>query len=247
MIQQMNTQKILLFDIETSPNVGYCWGKWEQNIVEFLKESHLLSFSWKFKGDKKVKALSLPDFKLYKKDPENDIELVKELHKLFNEADILVAHNGNNFDVKMANMFFLKNGLEPIDEKKYFDTKLAAKSKFRFNSNKLDDIGHYLGLGRKINTGGFELWKDCLAGDKKAWAHMVKYNKQDVLLLEKVYDKISPWCKHPEVHINEGVCPVCGSKDIIQKGFRYLATGSKKQLFKCKSCTRRFMGKIIKK
>jgi hypothetical protein len=75
-------------------------------------------------------------------------------------------------------MFFLKNGLEPIDEKKYFDTKVASKSKFRFNSNKLDDIGHYLGLGRKINTGGFELWKGCLAGDMKAWDHMIKYNKQ---------------------------------------------------------------------
>lgn len=232
--------------METSPNIGYTWGKWEQNVIEFIEESHLLCFSWKWYGENKVHALSLPDFTNYKKNPNDDFFLVKELHKLFQEADILVAHNGKSFDWKMANMFFLKNKLPPVQEHKVVDTKLLAKSKFRFNSNKLDDLGHYLGLGRKINTGGFELWKGCLAGDMKAWKHMVKYNKQDVVLLNDVYEKLVPWCKHPMVYSHKE-CLVCGSNNIHQRGWDYQNSGkSRRKRLSCKDCGRWSLGELEK-
>ena len=38
--------KILFYDLETSPNVSYTWGKWEQNVIAFKKEWELLSFAY---------------------------------------------------------------------------------------------------------------------------------------------------------------------------------------------------------
>ncbi len=240
------TQKILIFDLETSPNISYTWGKYEQDVVEFLEETHLLSFAYKWHGSKQTRVWALPDCNLYKKDKNNDRELVKVLHELFEEADVLVAHNGASFDVKMANRFFIKNKLTPISEYKVVDTKLLAKSKFRFGSNKLDDLGNYLGLGRKVKTGGFDLWKGCMSGDMKSWNLMKKYNKQDVILLEKIYDLLVPWCKHPIVYIDTN-CKVCGSKHLQQRGWSYQDSGkSKRKKFSCNDCHRWSLGKLEK-
>ena len=239
-------QKILFIDLETSPNISYTWGKWEQDVIEFLEEGHLLCFSYKWLGEKTVHSLSMPDFKCYKFDKKSDFQLVAELHKLFEKADIICGHNAISFDIKMANRFFLKNGLPPVSEYKIVDTKVLAKSKFRFNSNKLDELGNYLGLGRKLHTEGFALWKGCMSGDMKSWDKMVKYNKQDVLLLEKVYDKLVPWCKHPIVYV-DNKCHVCGSDNIIHRGYSYQDSGkSRKPKMVCKNCLRWTLGNLEK-
>ncbi len=45
--------------------------------------------------------------------------------------------------------------------------------------------------------------------DPAAWKVMEKYNKQDVLLLEKVYDRLLPWIKsHPNHHLFNGHVPL---------------------------------------
>jgi hypothetical protein len=241
-VNEVKKLKVLLYDIENTPNIGYVWGKWEQNVVEFLEESYLLCFSYKWKGDKTTKVVSQLDFK-NKKNYREDYLIVKRLHELFEEADILVAHNGNSFDYKVANMYFLRHGLPPINERKLVDTKLMAKSKFRFNSNKLDDLGNYLGLGRKINTGGFELWTGCMKWDIPSWKLMIRYNRQDVDLLEKVYDKLLPWCKHPTVVTTLRGCRICGSNKLEYRGWSYLDSGkTKKRRFKCKECGRWGLG-----
>lgn len=245
MNKQPDKLKVLLFDIETSPNISYTWGKWEQDVIEFLEEGHLLCYSWKWLGDKKVQSKSLPDFKGYKQNLDDDYQLVKSLHKLFQEADIIVAHNGSSFDVKMSNRFFLKHGLDPISEYRIVDTKLLAKSKFRFNSNKLDDLGSYLGLGMKLETGGFDLWKECMKGDLNSWRLMVKYNQQDVTLLEQIYNKLVPWCKHPIVYTDKIGCRVCGSHDLQHRGWAYVDSGkSRKPRVRCNKCGRWSLGDV---
>lgn len=228
--------KILLFDIETSPIISYTWGIWEQNVLEVKQDWHLLCFAYKWLGEKKVHTVALPDLSTYKRDRNNDRELVRHLWQLFNEADIIIGHNGDNFDIKKVNARFLAHGLTPPSGYRTIDTVKVARKYFAMNSNKLNDIGKYLGLGEKLSTGGFQLWLDCMAGDMVAWDKMVRYNKQDVVLLEKVYLALRPWIKgHPNLNVVEDGCPSCGCNTLQKRGFGYNQVG-RYQRFQCTSC-----------
>lgn len=244
--------KILLYDIETMANLAYVWGKYEQDVVAFEKEWYMLCFAYKWLGEKKTHVVSLPDFKSYKKDKTDDKELVTELWKLFNEADIIIAHNGNSFDQKKSQARFIANGLPRPSPYKQIDTKLVAKRSFSFNSNKLDDLGKLLGCGQKLKTGGFDLWLGCASGDKKAWKLMTDYNKQDVILLEQVYLKLRGWdSQHPNVSLlkeNTCGCPNCGSFNSQKRGYN-ISKGKnsiiKKQRYMCTDCGAWYQGDKI--
>ena len=239
MVVNSNSPKILIYDIETMANLAYVWGKYEQDVVAYEKEWYMLTFAWKWLGKKQTHVLSLPDFKTWKKDKQNDKELVHELWKLFDEADIVIAHNGNSFDQKKSNARFIAHGFAQPQPYQQIDTKLVAKRYFNFNSNKLDDLGNYLGIGRKINTGGFDLWLGCASGDMKAWNKMCRYNKQDVILLEKVYLKLRGWdTKHPNLSLfseNRNICRNCSSTNLYKHGFKRVKAGFRQQLH-CIDC-----------
>lgn len=241
--------KVLIFDIETAPNLAYVWGKYEQDVVAFEHERYMISFAYKWLGQKTISAYSLPMFTGYKKDPESDKALVTKLHELFSQADVIIAHNGDNFDIKMANASFIRNGLTPPSPYKTIDTLKVARNNFKFNSNKLNDIGTLLDIGEKVETGGFKLWLGCLRGDKASWSKMVKYNKQDVVLLEKVYFKLRPWMKnHPNLNLDDGkekACPACKSTKLHKRGWFYTSI-SRRQRYQCTECGKWSVGKIDK-
>lgn len=235
------TSKILLYDIETSYTVGAVWGLYEQNVAQVLQEPYIISFAWKWLGEKTTHVMSIRDFPTsYKKDKTSDKLLVGEMWKLFNAADVIVAHNGNSFDQKWTYARMAVHGMTPPSPSKYIDTKLVAKSKFRFNSNSLNNLGLYFNLGAKLNTGGIGLWVDCIEHDKpEAWKKMMEYNKQDVILLEKVYLRMLPWISgHPNRGLMEGkieACPNCGKTSLQKRGYSYTRT-CKYQRFQCTDC-----------
>lgn len=217
-----NKPRILFYDLETSYTVGAVWGLYDQNVSKVLRDPYILTFAYKWLGEKQTHVVSLPDFSLYNRDKRSDAALVKKLWELFDEADIIVAHNGISFDQKWAYGRFIVNGMQPPSPSQYVDTKVVAKNKFRFNSNKLDDIARYFGLGRKIRT-DIDLWVDIVENDdKSAWRKMEIYNKMDVILLEKIYLKMLPFMtNHPNIGVIIGekrVCPNCGSSKIQKRG-----------------------------
>lgn len=230
--------KVLLLDLETAPNIGYTWEKYETNVIEFIQERYILCFTAKWLDDKNTVCMGLPDFPNYQKDPKSDKELCQKLWELVDEADIVVAHNGDKFDIKVMNARFIVNGLLPPSPYKSVDTLKEARKRFGFNSNRLNDLGKLFGVGSKVDTGGFQLWKDCMAGLAKAWTKMKKYNKVDVLLLEKVYKILRPWMPtHPNVGINVGryACNHCASLNTQKRGFAY-AKVYKYQRYQCQDC-----------
>jgi len=231
--------KILYYDIETAPNLSYVWGHFEQNVIEHEREWYLLCVSYRWEGENKTQVCSLIDFPdAYAKDPENDFHVAKKLWELINEADIVIAHNGDRFDMRKANARFVYHNLGPTSPVKQIDTLKVARRYFMFNSNKLDNLGQHLGVGRKVDTGGFETWAGCMRGDIKAWKLMIKYAKQDVDLLRKVYMKLRPWMtNHPNLNVYSGECscPTCGSDDLQRRGQRYTQIGTYQQWF-CNSC-----------
>lgn len=231
--------KLLFLDIETAPSVGYVWGKWEQNVIDFKSDWYILSYAYRWVGGKRVTAVGLDDFPIFKRDKENDSQLLASLWKLLDEADIIIAHNGDGFDMPKINTRFISHKMKPPSPYKTVDTLKIARRAFKFDSNKLDDLGRYLGVGRKLPHTGFHLWKGCMSGEPKSWALMKRYNAHDVELLEKVYIQMRSWAPtHPTVL--QGVkstanCPKCGSNKLQKRGFSYTAV-SQKQRFQCQKC-----------
>lgn len=224
--------KVLFYDIEVSPNLAYVWGKYEQDVISYKHEWYMMTFAYKWQG-KPVHAYSLNSFKDYKPQKPNDKQLVTKLHDILSEADVIVAHNGNKFDIRKSNARFLYHGLTPIPPTKYIDTLLLAKKYFMFNSNKLDDLCQYLGIGRKTHTGGFELWQGCMEGKKKSWDTMIEYNKNDVLILEKLYNRLIPWIQ--PIMTSKEVCSQCKGGHFNRHGF-YFTTGKRYIRLQCQDC-----------
>lgn len=241
--------RIALIDLETAPNLGYTWGKYEQNVIRFVKEWFLLSFAVKwYGGEGKTKVYALPDFPGYDEDRANDSQLVAKLWEVLDEADLVIAHNGDRFDLRKSNARFLFHGMNPPSPYRTVDTLKLVRKHFALNSNKLDDVAKLLGLGRKAETGGFELWEACMAGDRAAWRKMTRYNGQDVDLLEKIYERLRPWhATHPAIAtLHAGLtCPACGSTEMQKRGFDLV--GQKKiQRFQCSGCGKWSRGKSAK-
>ena len=231
--------KVLFYDIETAPNLAYVWGHYDQNVIRQHREWYMMCFSYKWEGTQTTKVVSLPDFDLYDEDPENDREVVQALWDLIDEADVVVAHNGDKFDMKKANARFIVHEMGPPAPVQQIDTLKASKRYFKFNSNKLDDLGTHLTLGNKAATGGFALWEGCMNGDEKAWRTMKKYAKQDVNLLADLYYKMRPWMtNHPNRALLDGrpdSCPTCGHEFFVRRGYQRTKVAQYAN-FQCKGC-----------
>ena len=234
--------KVLIFDIETAPMLGYVWGLWENNVGlnQVFKDWHVLSWSAKWLGDAPSKVMYSDQRNV--KNIEDDSKLLSGIWKLLDEADVVITQNGDSFDVKKLNARFILNGFRPPSSYRRIDTKKLAQKHFNFTSNKLEYMTDKLCVQYKKlkHTGfqGFDLWKECLAGNIKAWKEMEKYNKYDVLSLEELFTKLIPWDNTVDFNLyhndEENECK-CGSTDFSKNGFYYTASG-KFQKYKCKDC-----------
>lgn len=140
------------------------------------------------------------------------------MHELLNDADVVIAHNGDSFDIKKINARFIIHKLAPPSPYRTIDTKREAKKIAGFDSNSLNNLGIDMDEGEKIKHRGFDMWEGCMAGKKRDWNDMKRYNKQDVDLLEKVYLRLRPWMKtHPNISSN-GNCPKCNSAKVQRRG-----------------------------
>lgn len=175
--------------------------------------------------------------------------MIGKLHKMMEEADAICTYNGDKFDVPTVNKDFLVIGFTPPSPSKGIDLLKVVKKNFRFPSNKLAYVAEALGLGQKTAHSGHELWVACGKKDKEAWKVMEEYNIQDVLLLEKLYDKLKPWIKgtaNHSVHNDTGecCCPSCGSLDVQKRGF-YYTIASKFQRYRCTTCGNWFKDSVV--
>lgn len=221
-------------DLETSPSIADVWGLWQNNVsLNQLREAtKVISFAWKWEDSNKVL--------FYSGHHDGHEAMVQAAWNLLNEADVIVHYNGRSFDVKHFNREFVEAGLNPPSPYKQIDLMLAVKKQFRFLSNKLQHVSTQLGLEGKKQHSGHELWVKCMAGDDKAWSLMRAYNKQDVVLTEKLYHRILPWIpSHPHLGLysncEHDVCGKCGGTNLRREGYAYTTLG-KFQQYQCKDC-----------
>jgi DNA polymerase elongation subunit (family B) len=233
----MNKIKRLFFDIETSPNIGLFWtAGYKLNITpeSIIKERAIICICYKWAGDDKVYSLQWDG-------NQDDKKLLEKFIKVANEADEIVGHNGDRFDLPWIRTRCLYHRIPVFPNYTTLDTLKSARSKFKFNSNKLDYIAKFLGIGAKTHT-GYDLWKKVvLDKDKEALEYMVEYCKNDVILLEQVYNEMSTYIP---AKIHHGVlaggekysCPECGSEDMRFSQRRYTASGTPRVQLQCNDC-----------
>lgn len=234
-----NVAKILLLDIETLPHWGKTWGFYNQNISQdqIIKYACVLAWAAKWLFDSEVMGDILTPKEAIARDNKRIIESVYEL---INKADIIVAHNGDHFDIRWLKAEFIRHGFKPTLPFLTIDTKKIAKKEFFFPTNRLNTINDYLGLQRKMDTGGFSLWNGCDAGDQASLDKMMEYNKVDVGALEDLYIELRPWIhSHPNVALYEEgdslSCPNCGGTNLVFGGY-YHTLVNKYLSLRCESC-----------
>lgn len=225
--------RILLIDIETSPNVADVWGMWQQNVApsQLRESSRMISFAARWIGE----GVSI----FYSEFHNGRATMLEAAHELMSEADAIVHYNGNNFDIPILNRELMLAGYDPPAPSKQIDLYRVIKKRFKFPFNKLDYVVQRLGLGQKVEHQGHELWVRCLNNDPEAWEMMKSYNVMDVILLERLYHRLLPWIPtHPNhrVYVEGELCPRCGKRDtLIRRGYAHTLTG-KYQRFQCREC-----------
>lgn len=229
--------RTLVWDIETAPNTAHVWGLWDQSVglPQLLESGYVLCFAAKWVGEDKVH---------FHKGPS----LVAAAHRLLDKADAVVSFNGISFDHKWMQSEFVRAELTPPSPFTHIDLLRVVKANFRFPSNKLEYVASEL-LGKgKQGTGGHATWIGCMAGDPKAWARMREYNIADVLLTERLYQRLLPWIKLPnpalygDAQPGDITCPQCGSNNCRKRGISYTQLSSY-QRYRCDDCGRYSRGK----
>lgn len=226
--------RLLLLDIETAPNIAHVWGLWQQNVAinQLIDSGYVMCWAAKWYGESEIAFDSIHRSK--------PLKMLKGIHKLISECDAVVHYNGKSFDIPTLNKEFIVHEMPPPPPYKQIDLCQVAKATFRFPSNKLEYIARTLGLGEKTKHEGHELWVKCMNNNPEAWGRMEEYNRNDVALLESVYERMRPWVR---VHPNHGlydepgipVCPKCGSGHLQRRGFARTAL-HKYARYQCKDC-----------
>lgn len=220
--REPSAPRVLTVDIETSPNLCYTWGIWNQNVslAQLIEPSRVLSFAAKWLGDRTVQYFS--------EHHHGREAMVRASWDLYNEADIVVTYNGVSFDNAHLRREWLLAGLTPPAPWVDVDLMVAIKRNFRFQSNKLAHVTEQVGLPSKIETGGQSLWNAVMSGDSAAWAKFKRYNRNDVLITESLFLLLRHWLRLPHDGLWSGdlsSCYLCGGFDLRFSGLiRYKVT-----------------------
>jgi DNA polymerase elongation subunit (family B) len=240
----MPKPRIITLDIETAPLTSYHWGIHDESIgIEQIQQDwSILAFAYKVLGKKRIFY-----FDTSGRGPRhvrNDKAVLRELWAVLDAADIVVAQNGKQFDLKKINARLVQSGFKPYSPIKVIDTRIEALRKFGFTSTKLAWLAKILTNTPKDEHKkfpGFKLWTECLLDNRAAWAEMRRYNIRDVVSTEKLYIKLRPWIdSHVNVNNHEDAdeqhrCPKCGSANVRPNGHSFTQTGSYPR-YRCRTC-----------
>jgi hypothetical protein len=233
--------KRLFWDIETSYNIVKSWRigyNLNLNPSDIIHERAIICLSYKWQHDDKVHTIRWKN--------GCDKNIVKEFVKIVSQADECVGHNLKRFDEKWLMTRCIKHGILALPKYKVYDTLLKARSKFNFNSNKLDYIAEFLGLGNKLKHRGLDMWDDIILRKcPLAMEEMVNYCEKDVVLTEEVYNKLVTY-DLPTMHVgvmnglSKDTSPYTGSSNISLHKTEVSSLGTIKRMMKCNDTDRYF-------
>jgi len=238
--------RIILFDLEIIANLDEAYKIWPSignwpGMTLRADINSIICCGWKVLGENEVHCINAWDFKAkWKKDVNDDSAVCKAILKALDGADAFVFHNGCGFDFPFLLTRLELNGLPTIPQTiKKIDTKLLAKKLF-FTSKSLNHLGSVMIREEKLAHDGWKLWPRVRSRDPEAMKLMEEYCKQDVLLMEKLFEKLKKFGKLPNFGLwSDGIhkeCPNCGSVNLMKNGIRYDNSGVQRQRLACKEC-----------
>lgn len=240
---KQNTIKRLFFDIETSYNVVKSWRigyNLNINPEDIIHERAIICMSYKWEGEDKVHTV-------YWDENQDDRRVVETFVKIAQEADEMVGHNIDKYDTPFLLTRAIKHGILALPKYNTYDTLKKAKYHFNFNSNKLNYIGQFLGLGEKEKHEGMKMWDDIiLRNDKQALKDMISYCERDVILTEDVYNKLRLYTTK-NAHVgsllsgDKTSCPNCGSHRVSLLKTVVTPTGQVKRIMHCEDCEQSYL------
>lgn len=231
-------EKVGFLDIEMSPDCAWVYGQGEHYVSyeDIHIESQIISFCWKWKDSKKIIFADQSKNRRVKQDRK----LLKKLWDLLDEADVIVGHNADGFDIKKIKAHLQLAGFPPPSPFRVIDTLKLARP-FGYTSRSLKYLTHKLNKKfKKMEHSRFpgkRLGIACYLGVKEAWKENKQYNIFDVLSCEELFYTFLPWSPkvvlHPKKY-DKKICS-CGSTEFKENGHAYTSTG-KFQRMKCKVC-----------
>jgi DNA polymerase elongation subunit (family B) len=225
--------KIVFIDIETSPMILFSWGLYDQRISpnNIIKDREIICICWKTLGEKRTSGIVAGE-------TTTERDILAAFREAVEDADILVGHHIDGFDIKHINAKLIEHDMEPLNKINTLDTLKEVRKVAKFSSNRLDWLARKLLGGGKVDTGGMELWKQCMNGDTKALAKMLRYCKHDVVLLEQLYLRLLPYMKaHPNVADSGSLnCPKCNSGDVRLNKTYSTRSGIVRNHMRCNTC-----------
>lgn len=230
--------RVLIWDIENLPGKAYIWRAKTEWVTPqmMIHPPFMVSYAAKWQDSNRVMSGVLtPEEAL----AQDDSRIVGEMADLLRQADKAVAHNGDRFDIPVLNSRILINNLQPLGSVQTIDTLKLARKSFELVHSHLGEVAKALGLEDKLPT-SFSLWEACYNGDPKALRRMVRYNRQDVRVLQQVYERLIPHVKGLPRLVdaefeNQRICPTCGSEDVHKDGY-YRTNAGQFQRYRCQDC-----------
>lgn len=228
--------KLLFWDVETSfihVVTHYIGSKVSINSSQVIKDKRIICISYMAEGWKKARTL-------YWDKNQDDKQLLKEFCNIAREYDVLVAQNGDSFDIKVLTGRLFQQGLPSLNNIMTLDTLKMSRQNMRLTSHKLDYKSKLIGEGGKYEMHMTD-WLRVEKGDKKALKKMGHYCEIDVLELQKVFWALLPYCNKLPVQLgvlasnDRNSCGLCGSTDLKRNGTRPSSSGLKQRWY-CGEC-----------
>lgn len=227
--------KILFLDSEWTHAIALVYqqkNKWIQSD-DIIQQPSCISIQWAF-NNQKPKAIAANHL--------DDKAVLEKFIELINEADIVVGHNMDNFDMKKLRWRARVHGLPAIPKVPTVDTLKQSRKLYG-----VGPLGHSLGnlcsrldLELKDHLSKADLKSFLFTGDKKALRRILSYGKQDIVTLRELYYKMLPDMQgHPHMKAfseHEIVCRNCGSHHLKKHKSRPSAAGVMKHQYQCQDC-----------
>lgn len=235
--------KRLFFDIETGYYILKIRAYQLKNYIKYFnhddiqQEKEVLAISYKWQGEDEVHTL---DWRMGEK------KMLKTFIKIMGEADEIVAHNGDRFDIAFLRARCLFHRVKMFPKYRTLDTLIKSRRNFLLASHTLDYLGKYYGIGGKMYKLSFEDWK-AIVEDKceKTTEKMRRYCERDVTMLEDIFTVMSPYIDHNNNFAvltggEKWECPECAGSNVKMHNTYSTPMGTIRREMKCRDCAKQY-------
>ena len=234
----VNPDNILIYDIETSKAKAEVWwtGKQYVRANQIVEEPKVITICYKWLGENQVHALTWDE-------NQSDEKMLKEFLKVYNQADMIIGQNNNNFDNRWINARAAKYNLFVNMHVKSFDIMKQTKKHFRLLGYGMGYITKFLKVPTKLEHEGAIMWEMVQNGtkaqQKEYLKKMVDYNRQDIIATEAMYLRLRKYMGH-KMHFGtltgkeKYTCPSCGGSNVELFKSTTTAAGTPRHIMRCK-------------